>query len=82
MPDLIRDVKRDSSTWIKDEKLVRCRFAWQEGYGAFSYSKSQADKVINYINNQEQHHTKQSSYDEYIQLLDSFGIEYDKKYVI
>jgi len=81
IPDLMRVVKRDSSTWIKEERLVKCRFLWQEGYGAFSYSKSQAEKVINYINNQEQHHAKQSSYDEYIQLLDSFGIEYDKKYV-
>ena len=82
IPDLMRQVKRDSSIWIKNENLIKCRFAWQEGYGAFSYSKSQADIIIEYIRNQEKHHLIKSSYDEYVQLLDAFGIEYEKKYVL
>ncbi len=58
--DLMQDVKGGSSKWINDNKLVQGKFEWQEGYGAFSYSKSQLPAVINYIQNQEGHHQKKN----------------------
>jgi hypothetical protein len=57
------------------------RYQWQEGYGAFSYSRSQIDDVINYINSQEEHHKKMSFKDEYLKLLDRFEVDYDPKYL-
>lgn len=79
--DLVRDIKANSSKWINDKRFVVGKFKWQEGFGAFSYAKSQLDAVISYINNQEQHHKKQSFSDEYTELLQKFNIEYDEKYL-
>jgi len=61
--DLIRLVKGDSSEWINKEKLTAGKFQWQEGYGAFSHSKSQIDQVVKYIHNQQLHHKKTSFLD-------------------
>jgi hypothetical protein len=74
-------VKRDSSEWINKEKLVMGRFSWQEGYGAFSYSKSQIPQVARYIETQEEHHKKKTFIDEYRKILTDFGLEYDEKYL-
>jgi putative transposase len=79
--DLARDIKNNSSNFINDHKLVKGRFAWQDGYGAFSYSRSHIQKVYNYIVNQEAHHKKQTFKQEYISLLKKFEIEYDEKYL-
>lgn len=79
--DLVRDVKANSSKWINDNKFVTGKFQWQEGFGVFSYSKSQLNTVIAYIENQENHHKKQSFKEEYIQLLKKFNIEYDDKFL-
>ncbi|MBP6977969.1 MAG: hypothetical protein KBB71_06635 [Lentimicrobiaceae bacterium] len=57
------------------------KFQWQEGYGAFSYAKSQKQNVINYIKNQEEHHRKRSFRDEYIELLERYEIPYDERYI-
>ena len=57
------------------------KFNWQEGFGAFSYSKSHIDNVIKYINQQEEHHKTKSFRDEYIEFLKKFAIEYDEKYL-
>jgi REP element-mobilizing transposase RayT len=81
LSDLMRDVKGDSSLWINDNKLVAGKFSWQEGYGAFSYSKSQIPAVATYIENQELHHKKKSLIEEYAKILHDFGIEYDEKYI-
>jgi REP element-mobilizing transposase RayT len=78
---LMQEVKRDSSEWINQNKFVAGKFSWQEGYGAFSYSKSQIANVAKYIENQEKHHTKQSFTEEYRKILDIFGIEYDNRYL-
>lgn len=78
---LIQNVKAESSKWINDKKLSRSHFRWQEGYGAFSYSKSHVQNVIRYIQNQEKHHQKISFLDEYKHLLDVFGIKYDERYL-
>ena len=79
--DLMQDIKGDSSKWINDHKLVKGKFSWQEGYGAFSYSKSELPNVIHYIENQSSHHTNRSFSEEYFELLKDFGIEYDERFV-
>jgi REP element-mobilizing transposase RayT len=81
LSDLMKVVKGESSEWINKRKLVRGRFSWQEGYGAFSYSKSQLDNVIKYIRQQPEHHKKKDFITEYIDFLKAFGVEYDEKYV-
>jgi putative transposase len=79
--DLMKEVKQSSSKWINENKFAKAHFEWQEGYGAFSYSKSQIDNVIKYINNQEEHHRKKTFKEEYLEMLTKFEIEYDEKYV-
>ena len=78
--DVFRDLKRDSSNWVK-ENFDR-RFSWQEGYAAFTVSPSAIDPVRNYIANQEAHHGKHSFVDELRELLGQAGIEYDEKYLL
>lgn len=65
----------------KRKKFVKCRFAWQEGFGVFSYGKSQVDKVARYILNQEAHHAKHTFNEEYILFLKINGIDYDEKHL-
>ena len=72
----VQNVKTESSKWIKEKKFCAAPFAWQEGYGAFSYSKSHVPDVIRYIQNQETHHKKQTFLDEYRHFLKAFEIEY------
>lgn len=79
--DLLKDIKGSSSKWINEKKFLKVKFEWQEGYGAFSYSKSQVNNVINYIQNQENHHKKVSFIDEYLRFLKLFEIEYDERYI-
>ena len=81
LSDLMQDIKGDSSRWINQNQFTKGRFSWQEGYGAFSYSKSQVSRVANYIENQERHHRKISFLEEYRKILDDFGIEYDERYL-
>jgi len=57
------------------------RFSWQEGFGAFSYSRSQLGAVIRYIENQQEHHSKKSFRDEYTELLETFGVVFDPRYI-
>jgi REP element-mobilizing transposase RayT len=79
--DLVRDIKNNSTNFINDQKFLDSKFAWQEGYGAFSYGHSQIDTVYRYIANQEKHHKKKTFKEEYIELLDKFEIKYDEKYL-
>lgn len=79
--DTVHDVKRNSSLFINKEKLCLGNFAWQEGYGAFSYSRSQIDNVYKYILNQEKHHEKTTFKVEYIHFLKKFEIEYDERFL-
>ncbi len=81
LSDLMQDVKGSSSKWINEKKFIRERFEWQEGFGAFSYSKSQASKVIAYVQNQEAHHRKITFLDEYKTFLKKFEVEYDERYI-
>ncbi len=79
--DLMAEVKRSSSRWINEKRFVPGRFAWQEGYGVFSYAQSQIKSVIQYIEDQEEHHRNRTFREEYIDILKSFNIEYDERYI-
>jgi putative transposase len=81
LSDLMQDIKSGSSGWINEQRLVKGRFEWQQGYGAFSYSKSQVPDVVAYIQNQEVHHAKKSLIEEYREFLIKFDIEYDERYI-
>ena len=77
----MRDIKANSSRFISEKRWVMGRFSWQEGFGAFSYSRSQLGAVIRYIENQQEHHATKSFLDEYTALLDKFEVEYDQRYI-
>jgi putative transposase len=79
--DLMHDVKRSSSLWINENRLIMGKFAWQEGFGVFSYGHSQIPDIANYIEQQKKHHEKRTFIEEYIQFLKLFEIEYDERYV-
>lgn len=81
LPDLLRDIKANTSKFINEKKWIPGKFQWQNGYGAFSYGHSQIDKVIQYINTQEEHHKKLSFKDEYLKILEKFDVDYDPKYI-
>jgi putative transposase len=78
---LMQDIKGDSSIWINKKGFVKGRFSWQEGYGAFSYSKSNVDSVIDYIKNQEIHHRKRTFIEEYRDFLEKFEVDFDERYI-
>jgi REP element-mobilizing transposase RayT len=79
--DTVQDLKRGSSLFINENKLVNGRFSWQEGYGGFTYSKSQVENVYKYIQNQESHHAKRSFREEYLSFLGKYAIDYDPRYL-
>jgi putative transposase len=79
--DLVRDIKRSSSLYINENKLVGTKFQWQEGYGVFSYSRSHLNRIYNYIENQKIHHQKRTFKDEYLESLQKFEIPYDTQYL-
>ncbi len=80
--DLMQAVKRNSSLWINQNHKTQNRFEWQKGYGAFSYSKSHVNAVINYIKRQEEHHRKKAFREEYKQILRNFDVKYDERYLL
>jgi REP element-mobilizing transposase RayT len=79
--DFVNVVKSNSSRWVHESYPNRRGFSWQEGYGAFSVSKSDEDRVSRYIHNQSQHHAKRSFKDEFLDFLIRNEIEYDEKYL-
>jgi REP element-mobilizing transposase RayT len=79
--ELLQDIKGSSSKWINEKRLTASKFAWQEGYGAFSYSKSHLKNVIAYIENQEQHHALKTFREEYLEFLKKFEVDYDEQYI-
>lgn len=81
LSDLMQDIKGDSSKWINQKGFVKGRFSWQEGYGAFSYSKSHIERVIDYIKTQEEHHRLKSFTEEYLEFLEKFQVPYDERYI-
>jgi REP element-mobilizing transposase RayT len=81
VPDLLQDIKGFSSKWINEKKFVHGKFNWQQGYGAFSFSHSQIDRVAKYIMNQEQHHKRKIFREEYVDLLRKYDVPYNEKYI-
>ena len=81
LSDLMREVKAGSSKFINEQHWVRGRFSWQEGFGAFSCSRSQLGTVIRYIENQQKHHAGKTFREEYVELLERYGVEYDPQYI-
>ena len=79
--DVLKNAKAKSSKWVNENNLVHHRFEWQKGFGCFSYSHSHIERVYKYIENQENHHQKESFKDEYPAMLKAFGIEYDGKHL-
>lgn len=82
LSDLMKQIKQDSSKWINNKKFVNGKFSWQSGYGAFSYSKSDIPKVVNYIKNQELHHKSKTFQEEYLQLLKELDMDFDERYIL
>ena len=78
---LVQNVKTESSKWVKAKKFCNGSFGWQDGYGAFSYSKSHVDDVIRYVQNQEIHHKKETFLNEYRKMLTLFEVAYDEQYI-
>jgi REP element-mobilizing transposase RayT len=81
LSDLVREIKKSSNEFINDKKFSKYKFSWQEGFGAFSYSHSQLDKVIAYINNQKTHHEKKTFRQEYLGFLKKYEVSYDERYL-
>lgn len=81
LSDLVREIKKSSNDFIKENKFTRLKFEWQSGYGAFSYSHSNLNNVINYIINQKEHHKNKTFKEEYLEFLQKFEIEHDEKYL-
>jgi len=79
--DLVRDIKRSSSLFINEQKWISGKFRWQEGYGAFSYSRSQLSNVYRYIQNQEIHHQKRTFREEYLSLLSIHQVDFDQRFL-
>jgi len=79
--ELMKGVKAKSSKFINDHNLTKARFEWQEGYGVFSYRQRDVDMIYKYVQNQEEHHQKQTFRKEYLELLNEFEIEHDEQYI-
>ena len=79
--ELVRDIKNNSSKYVNEQNLCSGKFQWQNGFGAFSYSKSHIDRVYRYIENQKEHHKKSTFKAEYYQLLQEHQINFEEKYL-
>lgn len=79
---LVKDIKVSSSIWIKEQGIFPGFINWQHGYGAFTYSIKDKEKLVNYIKNQESHHKTKTFREEYIELLKEHNIEFDEKYLL
>ena len=81
LSDLIRDIKAGSSGFINEQKWLRGKFNWQDGFGAFSHSQAEVDRVVRYIQTQEEHHKRKTFREEYTEMLKEFAVEFDEKYL-
>ncbi|MDQ7778283.1 MAG: IS200/IS605 family transposase [Planctomycetota bacterium] len=79
--ELLEEIKKTSSGWMKKQPAGCKRFSWQAGYGAFSLGQSQLDALIRYIENQSEHHRARSFKEEFLELLHRYGVPYDERYV-
>jgi putative transposase len=81
IPDLVEEIKTSSNFWIKEKRLLKYKFEWQKGYGAFTYSRSEIDHVIKYILTQEEHHKKEAFKDEYLEMLNTNMVDFNQEYL-
>ena len=82
LASLVKDIKLASSEWIKRKKTFPKFNGWQDGYGAFTYSIKEKERLIEYVKNQKEHHATKTFREEYIELLKEHGIEFDEKYLL
>ena len=82
LSSLVKDIKLASSEHIKSHKLFPKFNGWQEGYGAFTYSIKEKDRLIEYVKNQEAHHKRKNFREEYIEFLNEHEVEFDEKYLL
>ncbi len=82
VPDLVREIKKSSSNFIRKKRFTRYKFNWQNGYGIFSHSNAEKGRIINYIRNQEEHHRKITFKEEYLEFLRDFEIDYNSQYLL
>ncbi len=80
LSDVLMDMKSGSSRWVHEELKVK-KFAWQEGYGAFTVSASKIGAVKRYIDNQKEHHRSKTFQEEYMKFLHESGVEFDERYL-
>lgn len=80
--ELVKVIKVETTNFINEKNFINGQFYWQEGYSAFSVSRSQLDKVANYIKNQEKHHKEKSFREEYLEFLRKYEIPFDERYVL
>jgi REP element-mobilizing transposase RayT len=78
---VVRDIKANSSKFINGKRWIAGRFEWQQGFGAFSYSHSQLTNVINYIQNQEEHHRTKTFREEYLEFLKLYNIDFKNEFI-
>jgi REP element-mobilizing transposase RayT len=81
LSELTRDIKANSSRFVNEKRWIGGKFSWQEGFGGFSYSRSQIDGVIRYIKDQQRHHARRTFRQEYIQFLRKFQVDYNERYI-
>jgi putative transposase len=81
LSELLQQIKGSSSKWINQNQFINGKFSWQEGFGAFSYSKSHVNNVINYIKNQKEHHRRCTFIEEYLDFLEEFEVPFDERYI-
>lgn len=81
LSDLVREIKKASTQFIRSSKFLNNAFQWQSGFGAFSYSRSHIPNVVHYIESQKEHHKKRSFRSEYLELLEKFEIDFETKYL-
>lgn len=79
--DLVRDIKANSSRFISEKHWLKQKFQWQEGYGAFTYSNSQLERVVNYIIHQPDYHKRKTFREEYEEILEQYGVDYKAEYL-
>jgi len=81
LSDMVKDIKAYSSSFIKEKGWVNGVFAWQQGFGAFSYHGDMTKQIVNYILNQKQHHAHKTFKEEYLELLKEYAIDFNEKYL-
>ena len=79
---LVKDIKLASSLWIKENGILKNFNGWQDGYGAFTYSVKEKERLINYVKNQKEHHKVKTFVEEYVELLKEHEIDYDEKFLL